>query len=85
MCFVVALGLAVVALPRKPSPEEVEKATAELSEWQARHHQDIIHGRESAAGPRPPGPPNPQISSILVVLSFAICMAGVAMLFMTLI
>lgn len=85
VCFVVGLATAVAALPRKPSSEEVEKATAELAEWQARHHQDIIHGRESAAGPRPPGPPNPQISPLLVVLSFAVCMAGVAMFFMTLI
>ncbi len=85
LCFVVGVALGIASLPSKPSREVVAKAEAELAEWQARHHEDVIHGRVSNAGPRPEGPPNPQISPIFVVLSFAVFMAGVAMFFMTLI
>lgn len=83
VCLAISIGLAFFALPPKPTPEEVARAEAALSEWQARHHEDITHGRVSAAGPRPEGAPNPQISSLLVLASFAVCMAGVALFFMT--
>jgi hypothetical protein len=83
VCLAISIGLAFFALPSKPSPEAVELAEAELAEWQARHHEDITHGRVSSAGPRPEGVPKSQISPLLVLASFVVCMIGVALFFMT--
>lgn len=84
-CLALGVLLFILALPSKPPPEAVAVAEEKMAEWQARRHNDVVHGRASAAGPRPEEPPNPQISPVLVVLSFIVCMVAVAMFFMTLV